>query len=116
MLRESGRTIDREFNIDALVKPSQEIGVDGGRVLLDFAEALLETDVAELNRARSALSAELGPAAVAAASIIAGNFTKNDRIANGIGIPSDPMFIKASEDFRERLGLMKFRSAQNTFG
>ena len=116
MLRESGRAVDREFNIEALVNPALEIGVDGGRVLLDFAEALLEVDVLELNRARAALAVELGAAAVAAASIIAGNFTKNDRIANGIGIPSEPGVVKQTADFRERLGLMKFRSAKNTFG
>jgi hypothetical protein len=115
-LRESGRAVKRDFNIDALVDPNLDIGVDGGRALLDFAEAILETDVAELNRARAALADELGPAAVGAAAIIAGNFTKNDRIANGVGIPADPMFLQASEDFRERLGLMKFRSAKNTFG
>jgi len=108
--------IDLEFDIEALVNPTLEIGVDGGRVLLGFADALLGPDLAELNRARAALAAELGAAAVAAASIIAGNFTKNDRIANGIGIPSDPMFVEKTADFRERLGLLEYRSAKNTFG
>ena len=98
-----------------MVDPSRELGGDGGRELFNFAGALLGTDLNELNLARGELAGTLGPAAVAAASIIAGNFTKNDRIANGIGIPSDPMFIAASEDFRERLGVMNFRSARNTF-
>jgi hypothetical protein len=108
--------MDREFDIEALVNPTLEVGVGGGRVLLDFAEALLEVDVPELDRARAALVAELGPAAVAAASIIAGNFTKNDRIANGIGIPSEPEVVKKTADFHDRLGLKKYRSAKNTFG
>ena len=79
----------------------------GASVLLDFAEALLEFDMLELNRARAALAAD---------SIIAGNFAKNDRIANGTGISSEPGVVRQTADFRERLGLMKFCSAKDTFG
>ena len=82
-------------------------GVIGASVLLDFAEALLEFDVLELNRARVALAAD---------SSIAGYFTKNDRIANGIGISSEPGVVRQTADFRDRFGLMKFCSAKDTFG
>ena len=57
----------------------------------------------------------LHPAAVSAASAIAANFSKNDRIANGCGIPTEPKMLKASQEIRANLGLNEFRSAINTF-
>ncbi len=90
-------------------------GVPAGAVLLAYADAVVGADLAALERARTALSEALGPAAVAGAAAIAGNFTKNDRIANGLGIPVDDMVLKATEDLRARLGLSGFGSAVNTF-
>ena len=92
-----------------------DIGVPGGRELLDFSDALLGSNRAALDTARLDLTSSLGPAAVSAASAVAANFTKNDRIANGCGIPSEPMVLKATVDIRKDLGLNKFRSAINTF-
>ena len=87
----------------------------GGGELLAFAEAVIGPDRAVLDKARNALAEALGPAAVSAAAAIAAEFTKDDRIANGCGIPVDPMVIKATEELRKQLGLNKFRSAVNTF-
>ena len=53
--------------------------------------------------------------AVSGAASVAGNFSKNDRIANGLGIPVDPMVLKATEDIRTELGLNDMGSAVNTF-
>lgn len=114
VLRESGRRLGKEFELTGILRPELDTGVDGGGVLISFADAVLGTDVAELDRARIALEARLGADAVVAASAIAANFSKNDRIANAIGIPMDPPFLKGSEDFRERLGINAFRSARNT--
>lgn len=76
---------------------------------------MLGPDAAALSSARDALAKVLGPAAVAGAAAIAANFSKNDRIANGLGIPVDPMVLKGTADLREQLGLDQFRSAVNTF-
>ena len=92
-----------------------EIGVPGGALLLAFADAIIGTDRAALDAARSALAEGLGPAAVPAAAAIAANFSKNDRIANGAGIPVDDMVLKVTGDIREQLGLNDYRSAFNTF-
>ena len=116
VLRESGRKIERSFNILGLVDREVEIGVDGGNALANFADAVLGEDLDRLNQARAGVQAELGPAAVSAAAIIAGNFSKNDRIANAIGIPAESHVIKGSEDFREALGINAFRSARNSLG
>ena len=95
--------------------PELDIGVPGGSELLAFAEAVIGADLAALDQARSALSQTLSPGAVAAASAVAANFTKNDRIANGLGIPVDAIAMAGHEDLREQLGLNDFRSAVNTF-
>jgi hypothetical protein len=92
-----------------------DTGVPGGELLLAFADAVIGADPAALDSARSALAEELGPAAVSAAAAVAGNFTKNDRIANGLGIPVDAIAMAGHEDLREQLGLNDFRSAVNTF-
>lgn len=94
---------------------SQDIGVPGGAELLAFSDAVIGPDAVALDAARAALAAALGPHSVSGAASIAGNFSKNDRIANGCGIPVDPMQLKASADLREQLGLNDFRSAINTF-
>jgi len=75
---------------------------------------LVDTDRSALDTARKALENVLGAAAIPAASAIAANFSKNDRIANGLGIPHDPVMVKATKDIREQLGLNSYLSAINT--
>ena len=103
------------INLRALVDPSQESGVPGGAELLEFSEAVIGTDRSRLDTARDALADALSPATVSGAAAIAGNFSKNDRIANGCGIPIDTMVMNITEDIRADLGLNNFRSAVNTF-
>ena len=103
------------INLEALVDPAQDIGVPGGAELLAFAEAAIGSDRPALDRAREAVAEIIGPRAVSAAAAIAANFSKNDRIANGCGIPVDPMVLKATADIRARLRLDEYRSAVNTF-
>ncbi len=113
-LRESGRIIEKTFNVAALVRPSEDVGVEGGDVLLAFADAVVGNDRGKLDQVRAELARRLGPAAVLAAANIAANFTKNDRIANGLGIPMEQPAMKPTEDLREDMGLNDYRSAANT--
>ena len=103
------------MNLEALVRPGLESGVPGGSELLEFAAAVIGPDRARLDAARTALARALNPATVTGASAIAGNFSKNDRIANAIGIPADPRDLEPTRALRKQLGLDEFRSAQNTF-
>jgi hypothetical protein len=102
-------------NIEALIRPELDSGVPGGELLLAFADAIIGTDRAALDAARTALAEGLGSAAVTGASAVAANFSKNDRIANGVGIPVDDMIMKVTGDIRDQLGLNDYRSAFNTF-
>jgi len=103
------------INLRSLVDPSQDSGVPGGAELLEFSEAVIGPDLARLDAARDALARTLSPATVSGAAAVAGNFSKNDRIANGCGIPIDSMVMNITEDIRADLGLNDFRSAVNTF-
>ncbi len=90
-------------------------GVAHGRELSAFCDALVSRDRARLDAARNAVEAALGRAAVAGAAAVAANFSKNDRLANGLGIPIDDLMFKTTVELREELGLNAFRSAANTF-
>ena len=103
------------INLRSLVDPSQDSGVPGGAELLEFSEAVIGPDLARLDAARDALARTLSPATVSGAAAVAGNFSKNDRIANGCGIPIDSMVMNITEDIRADLGLNDFQSAVNTF-
>ena len=83
--------------------------------MLEFAEAVIGPDRARLDAAREALAAKLSKATVTGASAIAGNFSKNDRIADAIGIPVDRNELEPSRELRAKLGLNDFKSAANTF-
>ena len=86
----------------------------GGKEVLAFADAVIGADRSALDQARLDLAKAVGPAAVPAAAAIAANFTKNDRIANGCGIPSELRMLRNSKDIRAELGVNDFRSAVNT--
>ena len=103
------------MNPEALVRPELDTGVENGVLLLAFAEAIIGTDRKALDDVRAELADALGPVAISGLSAVAGNFSKNDRVANGIGIPVDDMVLKGTADLREQLGLNDYKSAENTF-
>jgi hypothetical protein len=111
-LRESSRALNIDVNLEALVRPNVDVKVPGGDLLLAFANAVVGSDHGAMNKARAALADGLGPVTVAGAAAVAANFTKNDRIANGLGIPSE--MAELTVDIREQLGLDNYRSAVNT--
>ncbi len=114
-LRESGRKHGLDINLEALVRPELDSGVPGGPELLEFAEAVIGPDRARLDAARNTLAEKLSRATVTGASAIAGNFSKNDRIADAIGIPIEPSDLQPTKAMRAQLGLNDFKSAANTF-
>ena len=97
-----------------MIQPNLDLGIPGGAELLIFSEALIGADRLALDAARASLKNVLGAGAISAASAIAANFSKNDRIANGLGIPHELSMAKTTKDVREQLGLDNFKSAINT--
>ena len=116
VLRGSGKLNDYPADLRAIVDPTFDIGIPDGDVLLAFATAVVGPDVGALDRARAALVERLGGDALVAASVIAGNFSRNDRVADAIGIPMEAEFLEQSADFRADLGLNDFLSARSSLG
>ncbi|MEM7468337.1 MAG: alkylhydroperoxidase-related (seleno)protein, partial [Pseudomonadota bacterium] len=85
-----------------------------GKLLVNFASAVLGSDGAALDDARGKLIESLGNPGLVAASLVAADFSMVDRAANGIGIFVEPMVFAPSEDFRNQLGINQFLSAKNS--
>ena len=86
-------------------------GVAHGRMLLEFAEAVLGGDDAALSRARAELMTALGPRGLVDAAAVVGLFNAIDRVADATGIPLEAEKAAASADFRAALGLDRFAVA-----
>ena len=83
-------------------------GVPHGRLLMRFAEAVLDEDEAALSRARTELLRALGPEGFVDAAAVVGLFNAIDRVADATGIPREAEKAQASADFRAALGLDRF--------
>ena len=89
-------------------------GVDHGRELLDFGEAIAARDENAIKASRDALAAAAGVDAMVDAAAVAANFQRMSRIADASGIPLDKHVMVMTHDIRKRLGAEKFGSARNT--
>jgi hypothetical protein len=85
-----------------------DAGVPHGRLLVEFAEAVLGDEALVLMRARDALAAALGPAGLADAAGVVGLFNAIDRVADATGIPLEEEKAAASADLRAALDLDRF--------
>ena len=102
-------THNRAYDLNAVTGAAQgNAGVLHGRLLVEFAEALLGEDEEVLARARAALHAAVGPAGLVDAAGVVGLFNAIDRVADTTGIPLDAEKLEASADFRAALGVDRF--------
>jgi alkylhydroperoxidase family enzyme len=114
LLRESGRTFDTIYDLQAVTGTAESGGVPHGGVLIAFAEAVLGEDDATLAEARDAVQAVLGPAGLVDAAAVVGLFNAIDRVADATGIPLEPEKATASADLRAALGLDRFAVADRS--
>ena len=84
-------------------------GVEHGDLLVKFAEAILGVTDAELAALRLRLCNGPGPAAMVDAAAVAALFNAIDRVADSTGIPVEPEKLQASADYKERLGIRRYR-------
>jgi len=114
MLRASSASHGKTVAVQGVISPDEmPVGVECQDLLLAFAEAAVRQDEAALGRARDALAAELGPAALVDAAGIVGNFERMNRIADGCGIALGMLEFIADE-VRQELDIGHFNSAANT--
>jgi hypothetical protein len=79
-----------------------------GRLLIQFAEAVLGEDDTWLARLREMLSEALSPTGLVDAAGVVGLFNAIDRVADATGIPLEADKAEASAGFRAALGLDRF--------
>jgi hypothetical protein len=109
LLRASGLTQNRDYDLAAVTGEERgDAGVPHGRLLVEFAEAVLGEDDAALFRARAELTNALGSAGLVDAAGVVGLFNAIDRVADATGIPLEAEKAAASADFRAELGVDRF--------
>jgi hypothetical protein len=93
---------------------ASDAGVEHGKELLAFTEAVMGGDDATLAHERASLRAVLSPECfVDVVGIIAG-FNVVDRIADATGIPLDSALQAMAGDLRRDLDLGRFASSANS--
>jgi len=80
-------------------------GVLHGRLLLDFAEAVVVGPDADLDRCRADLLAVVGAEAFVDAVGVVASFNAVVRIADATGIPLEDFKLEQSRDIRAELGI-----------
>jgi hypothetical protein len=109
LLRASGVTRNRAYDLNTVTGAAlSDGGVPHGRLLIEFAEAVLGEDKEALTRARAALSEAIGLAGLVDAAGVVGLFNAIDRVADATGIPLEAEKAEASADFRAALGVDRF--------
>lgn len=103
------------LNLNGTVRNEVDSGVEHGAALLRYSDAAVGR-TPDLQAAREALNAAMGPGAVVDCAATIANFQRMVRIADGCGIPLDSFSRKESEKWRDGLGIDGFRSRGNTFG
>ena len=84
------------------------------KLLIAFADAIVNRQEQALDAARQNLVKEMGtPCMVDAAGVVA-NFQRMVRIADASGIPLDTPMQAASEDVRAELGINDYVASANT--
>ncbi|MBI1779464.1 MAG: hypothetical protein HYR63_29380 [Proteobacteria bacterium] len=113
MLRASSDHSDKTFDLRLLLGAGEgDGGVAHGRVLVEFAEAVLSEDGGRLDAARGNLLAGLGGEALVDASGIVGLFDAIDRVADATGIPLEEEKAQISAAYRAELGIDEFASGR----
>lgn len=116
MLRVSAQTNEKHINLQGVIGDADgaSVGIEHGRLLMRFAEAVARRDSAALVASRNDLLETAGFDVLVDAAGVAANFQRMVRIADSIGIPVDDMNTELGQSVREELDLTRFRSAGNT--
>jgi len=86
--------------------------VPHGRILIEFAEAVVGADDTRLGRARDAVATAMGVTALVDAAGIVGFFNAIDRVADATGTPLDAHVLADTASMRKELGIDAFAAAK----
>lgn len=110
MLRESGNRTGNTFDLSAIVDEQPNAGgVPSGDTLVDFVNTILQGNADDAPAARKAVRTALGDAAFVDVCATVASFNSVVKIADGCGIPLEPLKETRTTDIRQALGIDKFR-------
>lgn len=89
-----------------------DLGVPGGREMLDLVNVFFDGSADEQEEARSALLAAVGPEAFFDSATVFGNFEMMNRVAEGTGIPIAPQRVEREAEMMKSLGLYDILKSQ----
>lgn len=89
-----------------------DTGVPYGDLLIEFAEAVIDTDEDRLEAARNAVADTLGSEALVDSAGVVGLFNAIDRIADATGAPLEDWKAAETAEIRDALGIDAFGSAE----
>ena len=117
MLRASAEHAGSELDYRAIVDGAAagDTGVPHGDLLIEFAEAVIDTDEDRLDAARSAVADALGSEALVDSAGVVGLFNAIDRIADATGAPLEDWKAAETAEIRDALGIDAFGNAKAEF-
>lgn len=108
MLRESSDAKGEQYDLRLLTDGDGDGNIPQGRLLVEFADAVVAADDSRLVKHRSEIRALMGDAALVDAAAVAATFNAIDRIADSTGIPIEDANAELTADLRGALGLNAF--------
>jgi len=108
LLRESSKAKGEDYDLTLLVGGGGDGNIAHGRLLVDYADAVLGTDEEALARAQAQIRERMGDAGLVDAAAIVATFNAIDRVADSTGIPIEDGKAESSADLRQSLGINAF--------
>jgi hypothetical protein len=110
LLRASSQHSGQGYDLRAVTQGAAvgDCGIPEGGLLIEFAETILGGDEVRLARARAAIVAAMGAAALVDAAGIAGLFNAIDRVADATGAPLEETKAADTASLRAAIGIDEF--------
>ena len=108
MLRESSNAKGEQYDLTLLTGGDGDGNIPQGRLLVEFADAVVGADDIGLVKLRSEIRALIGDAALVDAAAVAATFNAIDRIADATGIPIEDANAESTAELRGVLGINAF--------
>ena len=108
MLRESSDAKGEQYDLTLLTGGDGDGNIPQGRLLVEFADAVVGADDSRLVKLRSEIRALMGDAALVDAAAVAATFNAIDRIADSTGIPIEDANAESTAELRGVLGINAF--------
>ena len=105
MLRASSKAKGEKYDLTLLTGSSGDGNIPHGALLVEFAEAVLDSNDPHLPTVQTEIRAKMGDAALVDSAAIAATFNAIDRVADATGILIEDAKAEATADFRAALGI-----------